>query len=96
MEGRTNPKQYAPSTFSKLGAYKYQPYVHQIRGAQFQCVNNLYAKFKHKGMKTVEFKIHTNQIPLSISDGKCLDSTPLKNEKYKVSVHEKGRAHLIF
>ena len=45
--------------------------VYKIGGAQLQCMNNHYAKFEYKGMKTVGVTDYTNQTPpLRISDGK--------------------------
>ena len=32
---------------------KYLSNVHKIGGARLQCVNNQYAKFEYKGMKTI-------------------------------------------
>ena len=39
---------------------KYRSNVHKIEGAHFQCVNNHYAKFEYKGMKTVRVTDYTN------------------------------------
>ena len=33
--------------------WKYLSNVHKIEGAYLQCVNNHYAKFEYKGMKTI-------------------------------------------
>ena len=40
---------------------KYLSYVHKVGGAHLQCVNNHYAKFEYKGMKTVGVTDYTNQ-----------------------------------
>ena len=53
-----------------------------MEGAHLQCVNNHYAKFKYKEMKTVGVADYTNQTSskhfwMEI----CLSSTPLKIEK---------------
>ena len=42
---------------------KYLSNVHKVGGAHFQCVNNHYAKFEYKGMKTVGVTDYTNQTP---------------------------------
>ena len=42
----------------------------QNKGAYLQCVNNHYAKFEYKRMKTLGVSDYTNQTPLRISDGK--------------------------
>ena len=42
----------------------------QMGGAHLQCVNNHYAKFEYKGMKTVCVTITQTRHPLPISDGK--------------------------
>ena len=39
---------------------KYLSNVHKIGGAHLQCVNNYYAKFEYKGMKTVGVTDYTN------------------------------------
>ena len=46
-----------------------------------QCVNNHYAKFEYKGMKTSVVTEYTNQTPSTHFGWKCLSSTSLKNEK---------------
>ena len=42
----------------------------KIEGAHLQCMNNHYAKFEYKGMKTVGVTDYTNLTPLCISEGK--------------------------
>ena len=37
--------------------------VHKIGGEHLQCVNNHYAKFEYKGLKTVRVIDYTNQTP---------------------------------
>ena len=44
--------------------------VYKIRIAHFQCMDNHYAKFEYKGMKTVGVTDYTNQKPQPISDEK--------------------------
>ena len=61
----------------------------------FQCMNNHYAKFEYKGMKTVGVTDYTNQTPPThYGSKKCLSSTPVKNEKILSNVHKIGDAHL--
>ena len=53
-----------------------------VRSAHLQCVNNHYAKFEYKEMKTVGVTDYTNQTPSKhFWTEKCLSSTPLKIEK---------------
>ena len=73
---------------------KYLSNVHKMVGAHFQCVNNHYAKFEYKGMKTVRVTDYTNKAPLRIQDGKMSSPTPIKNRKYLSNVHKIGGAHL--
>ena len=62
--------------------------MHKIGGTHLQCVNNHYAMFEYKGMKTVTQSRH----PLSISDGKkVVSSTPVKNEKIFMKCAQNGR-----
>ena len=42
---------------------KYLSSVHKMVGAHLLCVNNHYAKFEYKGMKTVVVTDYTNQTP---------------------------------
>ena len=64
-------------------------------GAHLQCVNNHYAKFEYKGMKTVGVADYTNQTPLRISDEKMSKlTTPQKMRKYLSNMHKIGGAHL--
>ena len=37
--------------------------MHKIEGAHLQCVNNQYAKFEYKGMKSVGVTDYTNKTP---------------------------------
>ena len=59
----------------------YNKILLNVGGAHLQCVNNHYAKFECKGMKTVgSYRLHKPRHILSISDGKNVSSsTPLKN-----------------
>ena len=68
--------------------------VHKIEGVHLQCVNNLYAKFEYKGMKTVELQITQIRHPLSILDGKS--STPSEMKNYSRNVHKIGLEVHIF
>ena len=43
--------------------WKYLSNVHKIKGAHLQCVNNHYAKFEYKEMKTVWVTDYTNLTP---------------------------------
>ena len=43
-----------------------------LGGTHLKCVNNHYAKFEHKGMKTVGVTDYINQMQSSILDGKML------------------------
>ena len=56
-------------------------------GAHVQCVNNHNAKFEYKGMKTAGITDHTNQTPLSSSDG---EKSP-KNKKIFVKCAQNRR-----
>ena len=42
---------------------KYLSNVHKIGGAHLQCVNNHYAKFEYKGMKTLGVLDYTTRHP---------------------------------
>ena len=42
---------------------KYLSNVHKVRGAHLQCMNNHYAKFEYKGMKTVGVTDYANLAP---------------------------------
>ena len=53
-----------------------------------QCVNNHYAKFEYKGMKTSVVTEYTNQTPSTHFGWKCLSSTSLKMRKYSWNVHK--------
>ena len=67
--------------------------MYKIETAHFQYMNNHYAKFEYKGMKTVGSLDYTNQTPRTHSGWKkCLSSTPVKNEKifWKFKVANKG------
>ena len=64
-------------------------------GAQLQCMNNHYAKFEYKGMKTVGVTDYTNQTPPTHFRWKnCLSSTPVKMRKYLSNAHKIEGAHL--
>ena len=57
--------------------------MYKIGGAHLQCMNNHYAKFDYKGMKTVGVTDYTNQTPPTHLGWKFfLSSTPEKKEKY--------------
>ena len=54
----------------------------QNRRCRLQCMNNHYAKFEYKGMKTVGVTDYTNLTPpMHFGRKKCLSSTPVKNKK---------------
>ena len=69
--------------------------MHETIGAHLLCVNNYYAKFEYKVMNFVGVTDYTNKAPLSISDKKCLSSTPAKNERKILNVQKIGGAHLM-
>ena len=57
-------------------------------------MNNHYAKFEYKGMKTVRVTDYTNLTPpMHFGRKKCLSSTPVKMRKYLSNVHKIGGAH---
>ena len=60
-----------------------------------QCVNNHYAKFEYRGMKTVGVTYYTNQISPKHSDGKKMSmfNTP-KSKKYLSNVQNMQGAYL--
>ena len=69
--------------------------VYKIRGAYLQCMNDHYAKFEYKRMKTVGVTDYTNQTPpTDFRWKKCLSSTPIKMWKYSSNVYKIGGAHL--
>ena len=49
---------------------KYSSNVHKIGGAHLQCVNNHYAKFEYKEMKTVWVTDYPNLTALRMADEK--------------------------
>ena len=49
------------SKFNSPKLRKYLSNVHNIGGAHVQCLNNLYAKFEHYGIKSVGVTDYTNQ-----------------------------------
>ena len=52
---------------------KYLSNVHQIGDASFQCVNNHFATFEYKEMKSVGVTDYTNQTPSkNFEPNKCL------------------------
>ena len=58
-------------------------------------MNNHYAKFDYKGMKTVGVTDYTNLThSMHFGRKKCLSSTPVKMRKYPSNVQKKGGAHL--
>ena len=86
-------KKCLSSTPVKL--WKYLSNVHKIEGAHLHYVNNHYAKFECKGMKTISVTVYTNLTPpMHLWWKKCLSSTPVKNEKYLSNVHKIDGAHL--
>ena len=61
---------------------KYLSNVLKIGDAHLQCVNNHYAKFEYKGMKTIRVTDYTNLTPpMYFGWKKCLSSAPVKNKK---------------
>ena len=69
--------------------------MHKIEDAHFKCVNNHYAKFEYKGMKTILVTDYTNLTPLThFGCGKCLSSTPVKMRKYLSNV-QNGNVHIF-
>ena len=53
--------------------------MHKIGAAHLQCVNNHYAKFEYKGLKTVGITDYTNQTPPKhFGWKKSQSSAPLK------------------
>ena len=60
---------------------KYLSNVHKMKGAHLQCVNNHYAKFENKEMKTVGVTDYTNQTPSKHFWMEKCSSTHLKIEK---------------
>ena len=42
--------------------------MHKIEGTHLQCVNNHYAKFEYKGMKSVGVTDYTNKAPQQFCD----------------------------
>ena len=59
-------------------------------------MNNHYAKFEYKGMKTVGVTDYTNQThPTHFGWKKCLSSIPVKKVKIFINcIHKIGGAHL--
>ena len=56
--------------------------MYKIEGANLHCMNNHYAKFEYKGMKTVGVADYTNQTPpMHFGWKTCLSPTPIKNGK---------------
>ena len=75
---------------------KYSRNGHKIGGSHFQCVNNHFAKFEYKGMKTVGVTDFTNLTPPKhFGWKKGLSSTPLI-EKNLCNVHTIGGSHLQY
>ena len=69
--------------------------VYKIGGAHLQCMDNHYAKFDYKGMKTVGVTDYTNQKPQPISDGKMSKFNIRKKiRKYLSNVH-KYKVHIF-
>ena len=65
-----------------------------MRGADFQCVNNHYAKFEYIEINTVVVTDYTNYTPPKHCGWKkCLSSTLLKNEKKLWTVHKIEGTH---
>ena len=68
--------------------------MHKIGGAHLQCVNNHYAKFEDKGMKSVGVTVRHH---LSILDGKMSKfNTHANMRKYSRNVHKIEGVHLLY
>ena len=64
----------------------------KIGGAHLQCMDNHYAKFEYKGMKTVGVTYYTNMTPpMQFGRKKCPSSKPVKNEKIFIKCAQNGR-----
>ena len=71
---------------------KYLSTVHKIGSAHLQCMNNHYAKFEYKGMKTIWITDYTSLTPTThYGWKKCLSSTPVKNEKIFIKCAQNSR-----
>ena len=72
---------------------KYLSNVHKIGGAHLQYVNNHYAKFEYKRLKTVGVTDYTNQTtPTHFGwKKKCLSPTPVKNRKIFIKCAQNRR-----
>ena len=70
--------------------------MHKIRGAHLQCVNNHFAKFEYKGMKTIgSYRLHKPDTPYAFGMEKISKvNTPKKLRKYLSNVHKIEGAHL--
>ena len=78
------PSQHFTEKMSKFKTTKNEKKneMYKIGGEHLQCMNNHYAKFEYKGMKTVRVTDYTNQTPPTHFWWKiCLSSTPVKYEK---------------
>ena len=61
---------------------KYLSSVHKKQGAHVQCMNNQYAKFEYnRNENYLSYRLHKLDTPYAFWVGKCLSSTPIKNEK---------------
>ena len=70
--------------------------VFYVRGAHLQCVNNHYAKYENKRMKTFGVTDYTNQTPPTHFRWKnVLSSTFVKNEKDIYQMCTKWKVHIF-
>ena len=71
---------------------KYLSNAHKIGRAHLQCVDNHYAKFEYKVMKTVWVTDYTNQTPPKELGWKKISKfKPVKNEKIFIQCAQNGR-----
>ena len=71
--------------------------MYKIGGAHLQCVNNHYARFAYKRMKTVGVTDYTNQTPTThVRQKNVICSSPIKNEIIFIKCAQNGREVDIF
>ena len=71
---------------------KYLSNVHKVVGAHLQYVNNQYANFDYKGMKSLGVTDYTNQRPPThFGWKKILSPRTVKNEKIFIKCAQYGR-----
>ena len=71
---------------------QYLSNVHKMRGEHIQCMNNHYAVFNYKGMKTVGVTDYTNQTPPTHFGGKKMSKcNTRKTEKLFMKWAQNGR-----